>query len=91
MLAELAASYLWLWRRRPAIAQMIAKQRRIMIDFARAVSITLRRRARLPVGIAKRGRRAVEFTSRKSLQEAKSGIRASTCRTVQRQRIYRTA
>ena len=24
MLAELAASYPWLWRRRPAIAQMIA-------------------------------------------------------------------
>ena len=37
------------------------KQRRIMLDFAEQ-SIKLRRRARLPVGIAKRGRRAGEFT-----------------------------
>ena len=90
MLAELAASYSVVVETATGYRSDDRKQRRIMIDFAR-VSITLRRRARLPVGIAKRGRRAVEFTSRKSLQEAKSGIRASTCRTVQRQRIYRTA
>jgi len=62
MLAELAASYSVVVETATGYRSDDRKQRRIMIDFAR-VSITLRRRARLPVGIAKRGRRAVEFTS----------------------------
>lgn len=62
MMAELAASYSVVVETATGLRSDDRVQRRKMIDFARA-SLSLRRRARLPVGIAKRGRRAVEFTT----------------------------
>lgn len=62
LVAEASASYSVIVETATGYRTDDRKQRRIMLDFAEQ-SIKLRRRARLPVGIAKRGRRAGEFTA----------------------------
>lgn len=61
MVAEIAASYSVIVETATGLRSDNREQRRTMLEFAHQ-SIKLRRRARLPVGIAKRGRRKVEFT-----------------------------
>lgn len=61
MVAEVAGSYSVIVESATGLRTDDPKQRRTMLDFARA-SISCRRRARLPAGIAKRGRRAGQFT-----------------------------
>lgn len=61
MVAEIAASYSVIVETATGLRTDDPKQRRIMLDFARA-SISCRRRARLPAGLVKRGRRAGDFS-----------------------------
>lgn len=61
MMAELAASYSVVVETATGLRSDDPKQRRIMLEFAHQ-SLKLRRRARLPVGIAKRGRRPGDFS-----------------------------
>lgn len=61
MVAEVAASYSVIVESATGLRTDDPKQRRIMLDFARA-SISCRRRARLPAGLVKPGRRAGEFS-----------------------------
>lgn len=61
MVAEIAGSYSVIVETATGLRTDNPKERRIMLDFARA-SISCRRRARLPAGLVKRGRRAGEFS-----------------------------
>lgn len=62
MMAEMAGSYSVIVETATGLRSDNREQRRTMLEFAHQ-SLRLRRRARLPVGIAKRGRRAGEFTA----------------------------
>ena len=62
MVAEIAGAYSVIVETATGLRSDNREQRRIMLKFAHA-SLKCGRRARLPVGIAKRGRRAGEFTA----------------------------
>ena len=61
LMAEVVASHSVIVETATGLRSDIREQRRIMLEFA-AQSIKLRRRARLPAGIVKKGRRAGEFS-----------------------------
>ena len=60
MMADVVASYSVIVETATGLRSDDREQRRTMLEFAHQ-SLKLRQRARLPAGVAKRGRRAVEF------------------------------